>query len=251
MTVSPVYESVPSPELAIRRPSDPEIPEFSEAIDSWTGRHQTWARRPVFASFEQELPAELVAIRDHVVNDDAAIIELGGLVMAYAIPAEGEEPDQAQETFFRVAERFGEAYAHNDPKVRSCFVDMALVDTDFSLLYALDAKQFELLDQVDIARGFMAEVLADKPEALDEMLQFAAEEPTQKQHKTNDLKTTQLAQVIYGIQSSLTAEGVVMWLHDRKPELGLKTPYQVINQPKYDSHEHRLLMDLARRANVA
>lgn len=251
MTVSQACESVPSPELVVRHVSDPQIPEFSEAIDSWTGRRQTWARRPVFASFEPELPTELVAIRDHIVNDDAAIIELGGLVMAYAIPAEGEEPDQAQETFFRVAERFGEAYAHENPQVRSCFIDMALVDTDFSLLYSLDAKQFELLEQVDIAKSFMVEVLADVPEALDEMLQFTAEDPAQMQHKTIDLKTAQLAQVIYRIQSSLSAKGVVMWLHDRKPELGLKTPYQVINQPKYDSHEHQLLMDLARRANVA
>lgn len=115
----------------------------------------------------------------------------------------------------------------------------------------MDAKQFELLEQVDIAKSFMVEVLADVPEALDEMLQFTAEDPVQMQHKTIDLKTAQLAQVIYRIQSSLSAKGVVMWLHDRKPELGLKTPYQVINQPKYDSHEHQLLMDLARRANVA
>ncbi len=250
MTTSQACEPAPmSPELAVRHAHHHEIPEFSDAIDKWTGRQQTWAWRPVFAALESELPTELLAIRDHIVNDDAAIVELGGLVMAYAIPPEGEKPDQAQAMFMQAALRFGEAYAHEDPTVRSCFVDMALVDTDFSLLYALDAKQFELLEQPDFAKSFMTEVLADIPEALDEMLQFTPSD-TQQQHKTNDQKVTLLAQVMYRIRNNLPPKEMVSWLYKPKSELGQKSPYEVINQPKYDSYEHRLLMDLAQRTNA-
>lgn len=247
MTVSQACQPVSSPELVVRHANDPKIPEFSDAIDKWTGRQQTWAWRPVFAALEPQLPTELLAIRDHIVNDDAAIVELGGLVMAYAIPPEGEKPDQAQAMFMQAALRFGQAYAHEDPTVRSCFVDMALVDTDFSLLYALDVKQFELLQQPDMAQDFMAEVLADMPEALDEMLQFTSPDT---QHKADDLKMTQLAQVIYRIQSDLTSQEIMTWLNGPIPELGLQAPHEVINQPKQDSSQYRLLMDLARRPNV-